>query len=236
VEWNIAKVRADQVWSDFDITGRRVVVANMDSGADWTHPALQGQYRGADGNHDYNWFDFTDTYPSAPNDGHDHGTHTMGTIVGDDGGANQIGMAPGAQWIAVKVFDDFGVTDDVKLHQGFQWILAPTDLDGENPDPSKAPDVVNNSWGAAVEFCNPEILGVYDPLIQAFGAIVNGTCCKRISVVFAEGAVITNPHSTSDEHEKATRVILVASRSAANVAASTEICYNSAVTSQGALL
>ena len=28
-----------------------------------------------------------------------------------------------------------------------QWILAPTDLDGNNPDPSKRPDIVNNSWG-----------------------------------------------------------------------------------------
>ncbi len=148
VEWNIAQVRADQVWSDFGITGRGVVAANMDTGADWTHPALQGKYRGADGNHDYNWFDFTDTYPIAPDDGYDHGTHTMGTIVGDDGGANQIGMAPGAQWIAVKVFDDYGVTDDVKIHQGFQWMLAPTDLNGENPDPSQAPDVVSNSWGS----------------------------------------------------------------------------------------
>jgi len=147
VEWNIAQVQADQVWHDFDITGRGVVVANMDSGVDWTHPALQSKYRGADGNHDYNWFDFTGTYPNAPDDGHDHGTHTMGTIVGDDGRENRIGMAPGAQWIAVKMFDDSGFTDDVKLHQGFQWILAPTDLNGENPDPSKAPDVVNNSWG-----------------------------------------------------------------------------------------
>ncbi len=141
-------MRADQVWSDFGITGHGVVVANMDSGVDWTHPALQSKYRGADGNHDYNWFDFTDTYPIAPDDGYDHGTHTMGTIVGDDGGANQIGMAPGARWIAVKVFDDYGSTDDVKIHQGFQWFLAPTDLNGENPDPSKAPDVVSNSWGS----------------------------------------------------------------------------------------
>jgi subtilisin family serine protease len=147
VEWNIAKVRADQVWRELGITGRGVVVANMDSGVDWTHPALRGKYRGATGNHDYNWFDFTDTYPSAPGDGNSHGTHTMGIIVGDDGRGNQIGMAPGARWIAVKVFDDRGFTDDVKIHQGFQWMLAPTDLEGENPDPSKAPDVVNNSWG-----------------------------------------------------------------------------------------
>ncbi len=149
VEWNIAQVRADQVWSDFGITGRGVVVANVDTGVDCTHPALQGQYRGAAGDHEYNWFDPTATYPDAPDDGHGHGTHTMGTIVGDDGSANQIGVAPGARWIAVKIFDDSGVTDDVKIHQGFQWILAPTDLDGENPDPSQAPDVVNNSWGDA---------------------------------------------------------------------------------------
>ncbi|HID86658.1 MAG TPA: hypothetical protein EYP55_04680, partial [Anaerolineae bacterium] len=147
VEWNIAKVQADRVWRELGITGRGAVVASMDTGVDRTHPALRDKYRGAHGDHDYNWFDFTGTYPDAPDDGHSHGTHTMGTIVGDDGAGNQIGMAPGARWIAVKIFDDAGNTDDVKIHQGFQWILAPTDLDGENPDPSKAPDVVNNSWG-----------------------------------------------------------------------------------------
>ena len=147
VEWNIARVGADQVWQEFDITGRGAVVANMDTGVEWTHPALRGSYRGADGGHEYNWFDCTGTYPNAPGDGHSHGTHTMGTIVGDGGAGNQIGMAPDARWIAVKIFDDAGITDDVKIHQGFQWFLAPTDLSGENPDPSKAPDVVNNSWG-----------------------------------------------------------------------------------------
>jgi subtilisin family serine protease len=38
-----------------------------------------------------------------------------------------------------------------------QWFLAPTKIDGTSPDPSKAPDVVNNSWGC-VEVCPPPAL------------------------------------------------------------------------------
>jgi len=164
VEWNITRLRADEVWRDLDIAGAGVVVANMDTGVDWTHPALQSKYGGSDGDHNYNWYDCTGTYPSAPADGDGHGTHTMGTIVGSDtstglststsaelstsaGGTFHIGMAPDAQWIAIKVLDDDGIGYDTWIHAGFQWLLAPTDLNGNNPDPSKAPDVVNNSWG-----------------------------------------------------------------------------------------
>ena len=43
--------------------------------------------------------------PPAPCDDSQHGTHTMGTMVGDDGGANQIGMAPGAKWIGCRNMD-----------------------------------------------------------------------------------------------------------------------------------
>jgi len=156
VEWNIARVRADEVWRDLDIAGAGVVVANMDTGVDWTHPALQSKYRGSDGDHNYDWYDATGTYPYVPTDGGGHGTHTMGTIVGSDTSAGlstspkgdyHIGMAPDAQWIAVKILGDDGVGYDTWIHAGFQWLLAPTDLDGSNPDPGKAPDVVNNSWG-----------------------------------------------------------------------------------------
>ena len=68
VEWNISKIGADQVWEDFGITGQGIVVANMDSGVDWTHPALQRKYRGynAPSGHNHNWFDFTGTYPDQP--------------------------------------------------------------------------------------------------------------------------------------------------------------------------
>jgi len=161
LEWNIEIIRADLAWQAFGVTGEGIVVANMDTGVDWRHPGLQRKYRGYNENdpdaseHDYNWFDFTGTYPNEPgpreayiSNVSDHGTHTMGTIVGSEAdGSNQVGVAPGARWIAVKVFDDEGYSTDADIHAGFQWMLAPTDLNGDSLRPDLAPDVVSNSWG-----------------------------------------------------------------------------------------
>ncbi len=151
-EWGIAQIGADQVW-DEGILGGGVVVANVDTGVDYTHPALVNQYRGNLGNgtfsNDYNWWDPTGICGDAPCDNVGHGTHTMGTMVGGDGPGPftpDIGVAPGAQWIAAKGCEDFGCSEFALLSAG-QWILAPTDLNGDNPDPAKRPDIVNNSWG-----------------------------------------------------------------------------------------
>jgi hypothetical protein len=144
VEWNIARIRADLVWNALDIDGSGVVAANMDTGVDSQHPALLTKYRNYSPQglhvHPGNWFCATDEGYSYPGDGHGHGTHTMGTIVGDGG----IGVAPGARWIAVKVFHNQGYTYDSWIHAGFQWLLDP---DGD-PATNDAPDVVNNSWGS----------------------------------------------------------------------------------------
>lgn len=141
VEWNIDRVRAPQVWSSLHISGTGAVVAGMDTGVDWLHPALQASYRGYNphgpSNHIYNWYDATEGGARYPVDGHGHGTHTMGTVVGRDG----IGAAPGARWIGVKVLNNQGFGYDSWIHAGFQWILAP------GGDPLRAPDVVNCSWG-----------------------------------------------------------------------------------------
>jgi len=144
VEWNIARIRADLVWNALGIDGSGVVVANMDTGVDWQHPALLTKYRGYSPKglhvHPGNWFCATDEGYSYPGDGHSHGTHTMGTIVGDGG----IGVAPGAQWIAAKIFHNQGYAYDSWIHAGFQWLLDP---DGD-PATDDAPDVVNSSWGS----------------------------------------------------------------------------------------
>lgn len=141
--WGVSKIRADLVHNALGIDGAGVVVANIDSGVDWLHPALQSKYRGYTGpghlpNHAGNWFDATGENAVYPVDSNGHGTHTMGTMVGGNG----VGVAPGAQWIAARAFNSAGVAQNSWLHAAFQWILAP------NGNPALAPHIVNNSWGS----------------------------------------------------------------------------------------
>lgn len=177
IEPNIAHVLAPEAWAlGFDGTG--MVVANIDTGVRYTHDALKNAYRGNDGagnySHDYNWFDPYGTY-SSPADGNGHGTHTIGTMVGDDGGLNQIGIAPGAEWIACRGCSTNTCGDDELLTCG-QFIAAPTDLTGGNTDPYKRPNVVNNSWGDCKE--------VYDPW---YADVINAWHAVGVYPVFSNG-------------------------------------------------
>ncbi|SFQ35097.1 bacillopeptidase F. Serine peptidase. MEROPS family S08A [Psychrobacillus psychrotolerans] len=149
IEWNVERVKAPEVW-EMGIDGAGTVVASIDTGVQWDHPALKEKYRGfnkASGavSHDFNWFDAT-AGRATPYDDQGHGTHVTGTMVGSEpNGANQIGVAPGAKYIAVKAFTASGGSD-TDLLEAAEWILAPTDAAG-NTRVDMAPDVVNNSWG-----------------------------------------------------------------------------------------
>ena len=137
-EWNINAIGTQSLWA-MGFTGQGVVVANMDSGVDYLHNDLFGRWRGGTNS----WFDPYGEH-STPYDSHPygHGTGTMGIMVGGDAGGTSIGAAPGAQWIAAKIFNDDGDASVSCIHQGFQWLLDP---DG-NPDTDDAPHIVNNSW------------------------------------------------------------------------------------------
>ncbi len=186
---NIVAAGATQVWSQFNVRGEGVVIAGQDTGVDWTHPALRNHYRGKRGpfvNHTYSWHDAIHApiaspgnpcgYNSAvPCDDNGHGTHTIGTVVGSDGVTNQVGMAPGAKWIACRNMDK-GVGTPSTYIECFEWFLAPYPQNG-NPrtdgDPTLAPDVINNSWGCpASEGCSgQEMLPVLQAL-RAAGVVV----------------------------------------------------------------
>lgn len=208
--WNIAKVGAEQVWSSLDILGQGAVVAGFDTGVVYQHPALVEQYRGNLGNdefdHNYSWFEpDSSLYPDGnlgpsasdvPSDCHyygTHGTHTMGTMVGNAGASNSdssvVGMAPRARWIAVPGICSEtmsgGIGDDIGGLKAFQWLLCPTDLSGDlaTADCSKAPDVINNSWGSANPFSN-----VFEPVVNALRA-------AGVASVFAAGNPSAGPGS-----------------------------------------
>ena len=154
---NISLLNAPALWA-LGFSGQGVVVANMDTGVDGAHPDLASRYRGGANS----WFDpyYTTTGPTdnaGPSTG--HGTATMSLMVGGNASGSDLGMAPGAQWIAVKIFDDFGSATATAIHQGFQWLLDP-DGDPATPD---APQVVNDSWGSV----NPGCDLTFQPDLQA---------------------------------------------------------------------
>jgi len=167
VPWNIQLVNADDVWTT-GVTGQGVVIGGQDTGYEWDHPALINQYRGWDGSsadHNYNWHDAIhqddpntpegnpcgfDSQVPCDDEAGGHGTHTMGIMVGDDGSDNPIGMAPGAKWIGCRNMEQTWGSPQTYI-ECFQWFLAPTDINGENPRPDLAPDIVNNSWSCPVK-------------------------------------------------------------------------------------
>jgi len=182
IGWNIETARAHAVWSRYNVRGAGIVVANVDTGVHFSHSALVNQYRGNLGggnfDHNYNWWDPSNVCgnPSnVPCDNTNHGTHTMGTMVGDDGnpGPNQIGMAPHAEWMACKGCETSFCSDFAVLSCG-QFILAPTDLAGQNPEPALRPHVVNNSWA----------FGSGDPF---YAGTVNAWVASGIFPAFAIG-------------------------------------------------
>ncbi|MGH9364440.1 MAG: S8 family serine peptidase [Thermoanaerobaculia bacterium] len=167
VEPSLELVRAPAVWN-IGATGQGIVIGIADTGVAWEHPALKGRYRGFDGSsvsHGYNWHDaIHDAAPGNPCGSNSpfpcedfvHGSHVTGTAVGTDGGENRIGMAPGARWIGCRNMEH-GEGTPARYTECFEFFLAPTDSDGENPRPDLGADVINNSW-----YCPPEE-GCTDP-------------------------------------------------------------------------
>ena len=144
VPWNLKAIAADKAQELANSSNNEVVVAIIDSGVDGTHPAIKDNYRGKDASlAAYSWYNTItgkDGSQETPSDSRGHGTHVCGTILGSRENS-LLGVAPKAKWMAVKVFDDYGETDNAKLIKAGQWIMAP------NGDPKYAPNVVNNSWG-----------------------------------------------------------------------------------------
>jgi subtilisin family serine protease len=164
-EWNISAIGADRVWNELGITGQGIVVGQSDSGVQAEHPALRDAYRGRDDGDDYNWLDAWFA-TSSPTDISGHGTHTLGTILGQGG----IGVAPGAEWFGCANLAR-NLANPALYLDCMQFMLAPFPQAGDplrDGDPARAAHVINNSWGCPpLEGCDPPSL---EPAVQALRA------------------------------------------------------------------
>jgi serine protease AprX len=201
IEPGIVYTHAPDVWT-LEFTGQNIVIGSADTGVRWTHNALKPHYRGWDGqnaDHNYNWHDSIHdsvTNPCGndspfPCDDWFHGTHTTGTAIGDDGMGNQIGMAPGAKWIACRNMDQ-NVGTPARYIECMEWFLAPYPIGGGQGDPTKAPNITNNSWN-----CPPSEGCSWDTLQAA----VEAQAAAGIMMVVAAGnsgpncSTVTDPPS-----------------------------------------
>jgi len=197
IEPGIAYTHAPDVWA-LGFNGQNIVVASADTGQRWTHNALKPHYRGWNGvtaDHDYNWHDsIHDSIGNPcgndspqPCDDYFHGTHTTGTAIGDDGGNNQIGMAPGAKWIGCRNMD-VGTGTPARYIECMEWFLAPYPVGGGQGDPTKAPDITINSWGCPTsEGCSANTLQTAVDAQAAAGIMMvvaagnSGSSCSTVT-------------------------------------------------------
>ena len=206
--WNLDSIGVPLVWSK-GIKGQNVVIGGQDTGYAWEIATIKSKYRGWNGvtaNHNYNWHDAihsenTMTSPgnpcgydaASPCDDDNHGTHTMGTMVGDfDDGGREIGMAPHSKWIGCRNMEQ-GYGTLTSYTECFQWFLAPYAL-GQNSSqgvPDSMPHVINNSWSCPpIEGCNAanwEVIRLAIENLKNAGCVVvvsagnSGSSCSTVS-------------------------------------------------------
>ncbi len=182
----VVAVGARRVWNELGIDGTGVVVGELDTGVDGNHVALQANWRGNYAAVEECWLDAAGLGHSTPTDSHGHGSHVMGTIMGqaDD---DSVGVAPGALWIASNIINSgTGSPFDNGVIASLEWLADP---DGDPNTMIDVPAVVQNSWGV-----NENFSGYYDCDSRWWDAIDN---CEASGVVLTWSAGNEGPGSES---------------------------------------
>jgi subtilisin family serine protease len=160
---NLICINVEPAWN-IGLKGQGRLVADFDTGADGTHPALAPRWRGSQPG--VNWWEaWKDPYNQSefPYDSGIHGTHTLGIMIGEKPDHTPFGVAPGAQWIAAGVLINWNVQ---KIIECYQWAIDP---DGDPGTIDDVPDVINNSWGTSAN-CDQSFWNAID-LVEAAGIV-----------------------------------------------------------------
>ena len=196
IQWDLTNIQVDKVWQEFKVRGEGIVIGQSDSGVQGDHPEFAAAYRGANDTDDYNWFDPWFNTPK-PTDIGGHGTHTLGSILGQ-----HVGVAPEAKWIGcVNLARNVG--NPALYLDCMQFMLAPFPQNG-NPlkdgDPTKAAHVLNNSWGCPeVEGCDPTVLQPAVSALRAAGIFVVASAGNQGGIAGNVCSSVNDPIALYDE-------------------------------------
>ena len=117
---HVKHVNADKAWN-LGFTGEGVLVGVIDTGVNFHKDIANSLWDGGEDypNHGYNTFENSHDIT----DGFNHGTHCAGIICGDGTSGTQIGVAPDATIMCVKVMDDAGSGNANSVCSGIEFAI-----------------------------------------------------------------------------------------------------------------
>jgi subtilisin len=144
--WGVQHILADVAHASGN-RGSGVKVAILDTGIDYSHEDLDGNYRGG---HDF-VFDDDDPFDDSFNS---HGTHVAGIVAAEENGIGVVGVAPEADLFAVKVLDGAGFGTEGWIIAGIDWAvrngIEVINLSIEGPDRQGLHDACDAAYDAGV--------------------------------------------------------------------------------------
>jgi len=160
----VEQINVTPVWEDLGVVGDGVKVAVLDTGVYADHQDINLRTDDPDDpTYPGGWAEFDPSggrVDSEPRDSELHGTHVSGTVAGGNESGTAIGVAPGAELLHAKVFDETGTF--AQLTAGLQWTAE------------QNPDVVSLSFGVACTESPVYVRSMIEPVrnLKSIGAFV----------------------------------------------------------------
>lgn len=186
-KWNMDMMEFSLAKKAYNVDGSGITIGFIDSAVDFDHSEIRTNFRGYNNGEDLklegNYIDILGGNPNRKN----HGTGVVSIAMGKEDGYVG-GIAPGADWILARTFDNENTSNDVVL-KAAQWMLAP------GGDPDARPNIVNNSWGgtSSRDKWFEDILKTWNKL-GIFGVFASGNSFDKP----AGPGSIENPASVAD--------------------------------------